>query len=132
MRDFEKKLYLEFPKFFDVSYEESPFKYRGFEIDLGWFELIKEMAQKIEAQAKFEKRTISKWPKCTQLKEKFGTLRCYVENGSPVIFAIIEEFESKSRLICYKCGKPGKLYTNGWHRVCCAKCEAKTNINQES
>lgn len=124
MRDFEKKLYTEFPYFFDQKRGDTPFKYQGFAIDAGWYELVRELAQKIEAEARIENRTVFGWPKCAQLKEKFGLLRCYIDNGSPAIYELAREYEIKSGHICINCGEPGELYRDGWFRVLCTKCEA--------
>ncbi len=117
------KLIKEFPVFFDQNAEESPFKHRGIEIDIGWIPLVREMIQKLEAQAKLEKRTDREAVKCAQIKEKFGLLRCYLTNSSKAMQEIVNEFAAKSASICESCGAPGKRYTDGWERVKCEACE---------
>lgn len=118
-----QKLYKEFPVFFDINSGEHPFKYRGFEIHVGWVSLVREMVQKLEAQALLEKRTSEKSVKCAQIKEKFGLLRCYLLNTSEAMQQIVHEFENRSATVCESCGAPGKLYNEGWHHVKCDTCE---------
>jgi hypothetical protein len=53
-----------------------------------------------------------------QVKEKFGTLRYYC-SGNDRIYRFIHLAEILSSAICETCGKPGKLYTNGWWYTAC-------------
>ena len=118
-----KKLFEEFPVFFDQNTGENPFKFRGFEIDIGWVPLVRQMVLKLEAQEKLENRSPDKPVKCAQIKEKFGLLRCYLLNTSEAMQEIVHEFESRSATVCESCGAPGKLYYEGWHHVKCEACE---------
>lgn len=54
-----------------------------------------------------------------QVKEKFGGLRFYIGNGSKEIHDRIYKAEVESQSICIKCGKPAKLYTDGWWLPLC-------------
>jgi hypothetical protein len=58
-------------------------------------------------------------PKVAQIKEKFGTLRFYIDNGNKVAFAIVGYAEDMSETTCEKCGNVGKTYTIGWHKTLC-------------
>lgn len=58
-------------------------------------------------------------PKVAQIKEKFGTLRFYIENGNETAFAIAGYAEHMSETTCEKCGNVGKTYTIGWHKTLC-------------
>jgi hypothetical protein len=60
-------------------------------------------------------------PKVAQIKEKFGTLRFYIDNGNKVAFAIAGYAEDMSVTTCEKCGNVGKTYTIGWHKTLCEK-----------
>lgn len=83
-----------------------------FDVNNGWFELIKELIEDLISLG---------WDKQTcQVKEKFGGLRFYINGGTDEIFNRITEAERKSYEICEETGKPGKLRTDiGWHRTLC-------------
>ena len=83
-----------------------------FDVNNGWFELIKELIEDIITLG---------WDKQTcQVKEKFGGLRFYINGGSDEIFKKITEAERKSYEICEVTGKSGKLRTDlGWYVTLC-------------
>jgi hypothetical protein len=58
-------------------------------------------------------------PKVVQVKEKFGTLRFYIENGKDSDYDIASFAESMSEVTCEKCGNIGTTYTMGWHKTLC-------------
>ena len=84
----------------------------SFECDEGWYLLIQEL---IEDLLKLG------WDKqITQVKEKFGGLRFYINEGSKEVFERIIEAENTSYSICEKCGEPGELRRDiGWFRTLC-------------
>lgn len=59
-----------------------------------------------------------------QMKEKFGELRCYVNNYAPPIDHIINAFKVISRHVCVKCGQLDVPVINhyGWYFPLCKKC----------
>jgi hypothetical protein len=61
----------------------------------------------------------TKVPVASQIKEKFGGLRFYVERATEEHYNYISFAESMSYRICEECGAPGKLHTDGWHRTLC-------------
>lgn len=63
-------------------------------------------------------------PVASQVKEKFGTLRFYVEACTPEDGAIISEAEAMSAIVCEVCGMTAgtKTYTDGWHQTLCPAC----------
>lgn len=63
----------------------------------------------------------SKIPVAVQVKEKFGGLRFYVEKSNQQAQNYITFAESMSYRTCEVCGKPGNLYTDGWHTVLCTE-----------
>jgi len=87
----------------------------------GWFDLIWELSEKLEQ--------IDPDIRAVQVKEKFGTLRFYIDGCSgetfKVAYAEISEAESRSAKTCEDCGKPGKLRGSGWYRTLCDDCEGK-------
>jgi len=63
-----------------------------------------------------------------QIKEKFGTLRFYIEAVPtelyPQVSREIEEAELKSAEVCESCGKPGKMRDERyWMKTMCDECD---------
>jgi len=54
-----------------------------------------------------------------QVKEKFGTLRFYINAGDDVAYALVSLAESMSARTCETCGSPGKSRGRGWIYVAC-------------
>lgn len=77
----------------------------------GWLGLIKTLIEDLISLG---------WDKQTcQVKQKFGGLRFYINDGSKEIFGKITEAENKSFEICEKCGEPGKPTRGGWITTLC-------------
>lgn len=73
-------------------------------------------------------------PVATQVKEKFGGLRFYVNGATDKHWNYISFAENMSYRTCEQCGAPGKRYTDGWHQTLCdhhAKLEERTEEYQE-
>ena len=62
---------------------------------------------------------IEKLPIIVQIKEKFGGLRFYIENGSDTVYNYIDFAEHMSYKVCEKCGSPGKSRSLSWIKVLC-------------
>lgn len=80
----------------------------------GWESLLDELCQKL-----------SKLPEeieVHQVKEKFGSLRFYIDKGSEEAFKIIQEAEERSATICEQCGQPGRIRGKHWVHCCCDAC----------
>lgn len=71
-----------------------------------------------EAKAKLYEETV-KVPTASQVKEKFGGLRFYVDGANCEHHNYISFAESMSYRTCETCGSPGKTYTDGWHSTLC-------------
>jgi hypothetical protein len=84
----------------------------SFDIQPGWYPLVKELIVDLIALG---------WNKqITQVKEKYGTLRFYINGGTDAIWDRIEKAEADSEFICEVTGKPGKLREDiGWLRTLC-------------
>ena len=62
-------------------------------------------------------------PVILQLKEKYGTLRCYLSSSTDRIDAKVSLAENFSGHICELCGNAGKTTVkNGWYRTHCESC----------
>lgn len=83
-----------------------------FECGNGWFPLIKELIVDLIELG---------WDKqICQVKEKFGGLRFYINEGSDEIYKRIVRAEDDSYKICEVTGDVGKLRTDiGWYRTLC-------------
>lgn len=58
-----------------------------------------------------------------QVKEKFGGLRVYVNNGTEAALTAINAAELLARKTCQACGAGGAtLRTGGWARTLCDGC----------
>ena len=81
-----------------------------FEVELGWFPLIKDLITDLIELG---------WNKeVCQVKEKFGGLRFYINDGSDEVFNRIHKAEKESFTICEITGKVGELRTDiGWFRT---------------
>lgn len=62
---------------------------------------------------------LTSMPKVSQIKEKFGTLRFYIDNGNVTSNAITYYAELMSETACEVCGNTGKTYHMKWHRTLC-------------
>jgi len=102
----------------------------GFECGVGWFDLLKETFQKLEAYVQENKIT-----GCyvAQVKEKFGGLRIYLSISNPEINNILDDATQKSYTICEICGKSGKLQNQvGWSKTLCVSCNRRpTSLGAE-
>lgn len=85
---------------------------KGFGIGNGWYGLIKETIEKLIANG---------WNReILDIKEKFGGLRFYINDGNEKLFKIIENSENKSYRICEITGKKGKLRKDiTWIKTLC-------------
>lgn len=111
------KLTNDFPRIFP-----QPFY---FECGDGWFDLLYKTCTEIENECIKLGVKSDKWITASQVKEKYGTLRFYVNNYIDSIFSIIEAAEVKSSTTCEECGMPGSTKDNsGWIHTRCSVCEA--------
>ncbi|WP_445147260.1 hypothetical protein [Dyella sp. Tek66A03] len=94
--------------------------YWGFECGDGWMDLIYGLSQAIELHAKSVGMDIV----ATQVKEKFGTLRFYVDGGDDVIRRLIDAAEHESEFTCESCGAPGTLVRKGRFSTLCESCRS--------
>ena len=101
--------------------DRDPIKNAGFFcVGNGWLGLIKTLIEDL-IQLGWNKQIC-------QVKEKFGGLRFYINEGSKEIFNKISEAETKSHETCEKCGEPGKSISGGWIVTLCeSHAEEKLN-----
>ena len=82
-----------------------------FELGDGWYGLIKDLIDEL-LQLGWDKRV-------SQVKEKFGGLRFYIENYPVGGHEVISKYESLSYHTCEKCGATGVLRKGSWIQTLC-------------
>ncbi len=106
------------PIFSDLS-EKCCMSLFGFECGDGWFELLKDLIEGIKEICESEKWDI----KVNQVKEKYGTLRFYLDSTPEALSDLIEKYEKQSAHTCEECGKGGSMRKKGiWYSVRCDIC----------
>jgi len=67
------------------------------------------------------------YPRASQVKEKYGTLRFYMSSGTHEMWDLIDAAEEKSERICEDCGKTAAETSAddwGWLTTLCGDCKA--------
>lgn len=82
----------------------------------GWFRIYREEKCKCKGYH-------PQHPRAAQVKEKFGTLRFYMDYGTEEMWALAEQAEKESEITCEDCGAYGILRSGGWIRTLCDDCE---------
>lgn len=67
----------------------------------------------------------------TQVKEKFGTLRFYVNGSDEYVDGAISMAEHMSAKTCEICGQSGKIRNGGWVRTLCDSHATEYGYNLE-
>lgn len=93
----------------------------GFEIGDGWFDLIERLCARLQA---LSEHPGSPQVVAVQVKEKFGSLRFYVEEANGEQMAAIAAAERESKAICETCGTTGRPVVTGGYLM--TRCEAHT------
>lgn len=91
-----------------------------FECGDGWFHLLHDLVKKLERLA--APMPAAKRPRVEQVKQKYGTLRFYISNGTNEMYDLIVEAERKSAETCEDCGARGTIRGRGWLHVACGRC----------
>jgi len=117
-----------FPKLYTKCGEQEPFTLFGFECDDGWFRLILWLSRYLQHYIDDQNKYAEKYPdkflpvkqiKVKQVKEKFSTLRFYVEGGNERTEAIITFAEYISAFICESTARTDNVGVNkkGWYKT---------------
>jgi hypothetical protein len=90
----------------------------------GWFEVLWDLCVAIEGIARSRAAAGKRLIRIVQVKEKYGTLRVYVEGGCQEVYDLIDAAETRSESVCEACGKPGNLMEiRGWWQTVCPSHE---------
>jgi hypothetical protein len=118
-------LKIKFPKLYTECGGDEPFALFGFECQDGWFRPILWLSRYLQSYIDQQNKSAEKYPddylpvvqiKVVQVKEKFGTLRFYVEGGNQHTQAVITFVEYMSGFICETTGQTENVGYNksGW------------------
>lgn len=123
--ELQNYLIKKFPKLYTDVKEPTPFKMFGFECGDGWFRLILWLNRYLQDYIDQQNECAKKYPdkylpvkqvRVVQIKEKFATLRFYVDGGNERTDAIISFVEYISGFVCESTGKIDNIAVNkkGW------------------
>ena len=107
-----------------------PYEMFGVECDKGWETLYRPIMDWIE---KYNEEHPGDVITITQVKEKFGGLRFYVDKYTEELSSLIHEAESESYRVCETCGAREKvgITVGGWYRTICLDCLQKLLANPQ-
>lgn len=91
----------------------------GFDIGPGWYHIVEELCNNIAWHLSYLTEDARPDFKVVQVKEKFASLRFYVENTDETIRNMIDRAETQADRSCEVCGDPGVRRNSGWLRVLC-------------
>jgi hypothetical protein len=119
-RELEGKLVTEYPGLFAGVYMEPSQNLMcfGCECGDGWYSLIDGACKELSA--------LGEDCRFIQIKEKFGTLRLYLDSATDEAWNIVAKYENLSEHMCEVCGQDGEVRGGGWLRCLCEDCHAKT------
>lgn len=104
---------------------KEPFYLFGFEVGIGWYEIIERLLDSLEKETEKDP-TLKEYFRVVQIKEKYGGLRFYTSCESEKISDLIDDAEQESYVTCEECGKRAKLRNiDGWYTTLCKKCYKK-------
>lgn len=91
----------------------------GFDVGDGWFPLIYDLSVKLEKLILELPEEEREHCKASQVKEKFGGLRFYMDGATEEMLKLISDAETLSYQICEDCGAKGERRGGGWIKVLC-------------
>lgn len=103
--------------------------YIPFECGDGWYTLLRwlslELVKHIKSVPKHSHMEEEEPFHPTQVKEKYGTLRFYVNHECDDISDLIARAEKTSARTCEVCGEKGMMFGEHWKKTRCVKCVSK-------
>lgn len=119
--ELDRKLFETFPNLYRQRYlsmQETRMCW-GFEHGNGWFEIVWDLSNKLEAMILALPEEARGPYSASQVKEKFGTLRFYMSSETDEMSDAIREAEEQSAVTCETCGNPGTSGGSEWLRTAC-------------
>lgn len=139
-RELEEKLVKKYPKIFE-GYHGDPTKTGlawGISCHDGWYWIIDHLCSSLQWMTdnppwNKDGRMVVPQVVATQVKEKFGALRFYVQSASSEQYAKIHFAESLSYHICEICGSTKNVgHTQGWITTICEDCKNSNDHYKDS
>ncbi len=90
----------------------------GIDIPPGWMDLVSKLCSIIDHKLQYTPEDTSN-VSVSQIKEKFGGLRFYMNGSTEYINGAIAMAEYLSEITCETCGNPGKRRSGSWIRTLC-------------
>ena len=134
-KELDEKLTRDFPNLYADRYGDmmSTCMVWGFECSDGWFQLIYNLSAELEPLiVRYKKENPNSYvPKASQVKEKYGTLRFYMDGATDEMCRLIDDAEDLSEITCEICGRIGKTINNhGWYMTICRWCNFKLKLTR--
>jgi len=131
--DLEKLLYNRYPEIFadkDAPLTDSLMGF-GFTHGDGWYFIIDNLCRCIQNHVEWKRRTNPDfYVKAVQVKEKFGTLRFYIDGGDEEVFGMIKMAECMSRNVCEITGDIGSSTIPPMWATRSPECQEKPTEDQ--
>jgi hypothetical protein len=125
-KELEEKLFNKYPEIFkqkNLSPQETSMCW-GIDCDNGWYSLIDGLCAFIQMLVETQKLP---QVEAVQVKQKFASLRFYINSGTDEIYNIIHFAEDLSTKICEHCGSMNEVsrYTSpcSWIISLCKLCQ---------
>lgn len=103
----------------------------GFECGDGWYEILDALCCSIQSYINSNPHHNVSQVVATQVKEKFGTLRFYVDGGNDYTDGMIRMAEVLSERTCEQCGASGKMRGAGWLYVACDQHTREEDLSDQ-
>ncbi len=91
----------------------------------GWIPLLKALCEVLENEIEQMPSELQPDFFATQIKEKFGALRFYMNRTTPYMRGAVAMAEHMSYTVCEECGDPGAPCSVRWIRTLCEKHTAE-------
>jgi len=136
-KELDEALCRDFPKLFSNRHGDvmETAMCWGFECGDGWEKIIRQAASMLELLNNKWQLPKEEWIRASQIKEKFGTLRFYVDcpvgEAADIAFAVADQAERRSEGICEECGEWGRLRGRGWFYTACDKHSREEDRGEE-
>jgi len=89
----------------------------------GWQNIIHGLAAIISNELdRIEDQEVVEEIYAVQIKEKFGSLRFYLNAGNDTIYGAVRMAEFISGYTCENCGNKGTMRSDGWIHTLCNEC----------
>jgi len=99
----------------------------------GWFEILWNLCVSLEGIARTRIADGHAPVRVVQVKEKYGSLRFYVDGGCSEIHDLIDTAETASESTCEACGKLGNiLCIREWYQTLCPYHELESRLSSRS